>query len=66
MRVALGKTDLQIHHLCLGGNVFGWSASPQESELVLDAYADAGGNFIDSADRYSEWLEEMSAVKAKP
>jgi aryl-alcohol dehydrogenase (NADP+) len=57
MRVALGKTDLQIHHLCLGGNVFGWSASPQESELVLDAYADAGGNFIDSADRYSEWLE---------
>ena len=57
MRVALGKTDLQIQHLCLGGNVFGWSASPQESELVLDAYADAGGNFIDSADRYSEWLE---------
>ncbi len=57
MRVALGKTDLQIHHLCLGGNVFGWSATAQESELVLDAYADAGGNFIDSADRYSEWLE---------
>ena len=57
MRVALGKTDLQIHHLCLGGNVFGWSANAQESELVLDAYADAGGNFIDSADRYSEWLE---------
>lgn len=55
MLVALGKTDLQIHHLCLGGNVFGWSASPQESELVLDAYADAGGNFIDSADMYSEW-----------
>lgn len=57
MRFALGKTDLQIHHLCLGGNVFGWSANAQESELVLDAYADAGGNFIDSADRYSEWLE---------
>lgn len=55
MLVALGKTDLQIHHLCLGGNVFGWSASPQESDLVLDAYADAGGNFIDSADMYSEW-----------
>jgi aryl-alcohol dehydrogenase (NADP+) len=57
MRVALGKTDLQIHHLCLGGNVFGWSATAKESELVLDAYANAGGNFIDSADRYSEWLE---------
>jgi aryl-alcohol dehydrogenase (NADP+) len=57
MRVALGKTDLQIHHLWLGGNVFGWSATAKESELVLDAYANAGGNFIDSADRYSEWLE---------
>ncbi|MEY4900265.1 MAG: hypothetical protein RI895_687 [Actinomycetota bacterium] len=57
MRIALGKTDLQVHHLCLGGNVFGWSATAKESELVLDAYADAGGNFIDSADRYSEWLE---------
>ena len=57
MRVALGKTDLQVHHLCLGGNVFGWSATAKESELVLDAYCDAGGNFIDSADRYSEWLE---------
>lgn len=55
MHVALGKTDLQVHPLCLGGNVFGWSATPQESQLVLDAYADAGGNFIDSADMYSEW-----------
>lgn len=55
MLVALGKTDLQIHHICLGGNVFGWSASPQESNIVLDAYADAGGNFIDSADMYSQW-----------
>lgn len=57
MTVALGKTDLQIHHLCLGGNVFGWSATPQESNIVLDAYADAGGNFIDSADMYSQWHE---------
>lgn len=55
MRVALGKTNLQVHPLCLGGNVFGWSATPAESQLVLDAYADAGGNFIDSADMYSEW-----------
>lgn len=57
MQVALGKTDLHVHHLCLGGNVFGWSATPHESKLVLDAYADAGGNFIDSADMYSEWHE---------
>ena len=55
MRVALGKTNLQVHPLCLGGNVFGWSATPAGSQLVLDAYADAGGNFIDSADMYSQW-----------
>jgi aryl-alcohol dehydrogenase (NADP+) len=55
MRVALGKTDLQVHPLCLGGNVFGWSANTEQSNLVLDAYSDAGGNFIDSADMYSEW-----------
>ena len=55
MRVALGKTDLQVHPLCLGGNVFGWSANTEQSNLILDAYADADGNFIDSADMYSEW-----------
>jgi aryl-alcohol dehydrogenase (NADP+) len=55
MRVALGKTDLQVHPLCLGGNVFGWSANTEQSNLVLDAYSNAGGNFIDSADMYSEW-----------
>ena len=55
MHVALGKTDLQVHQLCLGGNVFGWSADTAQSNLVLDAYESAGGNFIDSADMYSEW-----------
>ena len=53
----LPKTDLDIHHLCLGGNVFGWSASKSESEEVLSYYADNGGNFIDTADMYSQWGE---------
>ena len=53
----LKQTDLQISHLCLGGNVFGWSASPSESEMVLDYFADHGGNFIDTADMYSQWAE---------
>ena len=51
----LPKTDLDIHHLCLGGNVFGWSATKSESEEVLSYYADNGGNFIDTADMYSQW-----------
>jgi aryl-alcohol dehydrogenase-like predicted oxidoreductase len=55
MRVGLGKTDLQVHPLCLGGNVFGWSANAEQSFEVLTAYESAGGNFIDTADMYSRW-----------
>jgi len=55
MRVALGRTELQVHPLCLGGNVFGWSANSVQSQEVLSAYESAGGNFIDTADMYSRW-----------
>lgn len=53
--ITIPQTDLKVHPLCLGGNVFGWSASEAESFEVLDAYVAAGGNFIDTADIYSEW-----------
>jgi aryl-alcohol dehydrogenase-like predicted oxidoreductase len=53
----LGSTDLQVFPLCLGGNVFGWTADQDESFAVLDAYAAAGGNFIDTANGYSRWVE---------
>ncbi len=52
----LGRTDLDVFPLCLGGNVFGWTASEHESFAILDAYAAAGGNFIDTADSYSAWV----------
>jgi aryl-alcohol dehydrogenase-like predicted oxidoreductase len=55
MRVALGRTGLQVHPLCLGGNVFGWSANASQSQEVLTKYEFAGGNFIDTADMYSQW-----------
>jgi aryl-alcohol dehydrogenase-like predicted oxidoreductase len=51
----LAKTDLQISDLCLGGNVFGWSADERQSHDVLNVYTELGGNFIDTADVYSEW-----------
>ena len=51
----LGHTDLDVFPLCLGGNVFGWTADEAQSFQVLDAYAEAGGNFIDTADVYSAW-----------
>ena len=56
-RIQLPKTQLNVSRLCLGGNVFGWSADEYESEGVLNAYTELGGNFIDTADVYSEWAE---------
>src|SRR6201989_1304890 len=49
----LGTTELDVFGLCLGGNVFGWTADEETSFAVLDAYAAAGGNFIDTADTYT-------------
>jgi aryl-alcohol dehydrogenase-like predicted oxidoreductase len=49
-------TDLAVHPLCLGANVFGWTADEPESFGVLDAYKAAGGNFVDTADGYSQWV----------
>jgi aryl-alcohol dehydrogenase-like predicted oxidoreductase len=50
--VALGRTDLDVFPINLGGNVFGWSADEPVSRTVLDAYTGAGGNFIDTANSY--------------
>jgi aryl-alcohol dehydrogenase-like predicted oxidoreductase len=44
--------DLDVYGLCLGGNVFGWTADRDASFAVLDAYVEAGGNFVDTADTY--------------
>jgi aryl-alcohol dehydrogenase-like predicted oxidoreductase len=48
----LANTDLDVFGLCLGGNVFGWTIDEQRSFDVLDAYFEAGGNFIDTSDSY--------------
>ena len=56
-RIPIPKTELSVYPLCLGGNVFGWSADEAQSHDVLDAYTSVGGNFIDTADVYSEWKD---------
>ncbi len=55
-RRPFGRSPLRLSTLCLGGNVFGWSADEDASLAVLDAYVAAGGNVIDSADIYSAWV----------
>src|SRR5215472_9794872 len=50
--VSLGRTGLDVFPICLGGNVFGWTADEPQSRAVLDAYVEAGGNFIDTANSY--------------
>ncbi|HXA57581.1 MAG TPA: aldo/keto reductase [Streptosporangiaceae bacterium] len=55
-RNQLGTSELQVFPLNLGGNVFGWTADEAQSFAVLDAYAAAGGNFVDTADVYSAWM----------
>lgn len=52
----LGKSGLFITPLMLGGNVFGFTADEKASFAVLDAFLDAGGNAIDTADVYSAWV----------
>lgn len=51
----LGKTDLKVTDVCLGTMQFGWTADEAASFDVMDAYFEAGGNFIDTADIYSTW-----------
>jgi aryl-alcohol dehydrogenase-like predicted oxidoreductase len=50
--VSLGRSDLDVFPICLGGNVFGWTADEPQSRAVLDAYTAAGGNFIDTSNSY--------------
>ena len=62
---ALATTGLTVFPLCLGGNVFGWTADEPQSFAVLDAYVAAGGNFIDTADGYSSWAPGNSGGESE-
>lgn len=52
----IGKSDLEVYPFSLGGNVFGWTANQETSFDILDAYTNAGFNFIDTANVYSAWV----------
>lgn len=61
----LGRTDLDILPLSLGGNVFGWTADRDTSFAVLDAFHAGGGDFIDTADGYSAWVPGNSGGESE-
>jgi aryl-alcohol dehydrogenase-like predicted oxidoreductase len=52
----VGNSGLKVAPLALGGNVFGWTADEAASFRILDAFVDAGGTMIDTADVYSAWV----------
>jgi aryl-alcohol dehydrogenase-like predicted oxidoreductase len=61
----LGRSDLDVFPLALGGNVFGWTADRDASFEILDAYVAGGGNFIDTADGYSHWVPGNSGGESE-
>jgi len=56
MNRRIGSSDLEVAPIALGGNVFDWTADEAASFAVLDAFVDAGGTMIDTADVYSAWV----------
>jgi len=61
----LGNSGLKVSPLCLGTMQFGWTADEAASFAVLDAFFEAGGNFIDTADAYSGWIEGNSGGESE-
>lgn len=55
-KTKINNTDLEISRINFGGNVFGWTLDEKQSFAILDAFVEAGFNFIDTADTYSWWV----------
>jgi aryl-alcohol dehydrogenase-like predicted oxidoreductase len=58
----LGRSGLRVSELCLGtmtfGTEWGWGTDKEQSKQIFEAFAEAGGNFIDTANRYTEGTSE--------
>lgn len=54
----IGASDLRVHPVAIGGNVFGWSVDDGAARRLLDAFADGGGTLIDTADSYASGRSE--------
>ena len=56
----LGRTGIKVSEICLGTMQFGWTADEPTSQEVMNAFTNAGGNFIDTADIYTSWAGDAS------
>src|SRR6187551_1992144 len=61
----IGTSGLEVTPLALGGNVFGWTADEDTSFSILDAFVDAGGTMIDTADVYTAWIPGHSGGESE-
>ncbi|MFE7844113.1 aldo/keto reductase [Microbacterium sp. NPDC057407] len=61
----IGTSSLDVLPLSLGGNVFGWTADRDESFAILDAFHGGGGDFVDTADSYSAWVDGNSGGESE-
>src|SRR5574337_203309 len=61
----LGNSGLEVFPLAFGGNVFGWTVDETKAFQLLDAFAAAGGNLIDTADSYSRWAPGNSGGESE-
>ena len=57
----LGNTGLMVSELCLGCMTFGQEADEETSGEIVGRFLDAGGNFLDTADVYSNGVSEFSS-----
>jgi aryl-alcohol dehydrogenase-like predicted oxidoreductase len=61
----LGRTGLKVSEICLGTMQFKWTTDEATSHKVMDAFFEAGGNFIDTADIYSNWAPGLQGGEAE-
>ena len=55
-KVTLANTDLSVSRLCYGTNMLGWSIDQDRSNAILDKFLELGGNFVDTARSYGDWM----------
>ncbi|HLV05658.1 MAG TPA: aldo/keto reductase [Actinomycetaceae bacterium] len=63
--VRIGSSELSVHPLGLGTNIFSNPAEPEQYHAVLDGFVERGGNFIDTADMYSHWVPGNSGGESE-